>query len=378
VSVDCIKLTSYFGERHRAGGRFVADALLDLYGSHEIAASILLRGTEGFGLKHHLRTDRSLTLSEDLPLTAIAVDSRPRIEAVLGPTLELNRPGLVTLERARLLTGTGLTGTGLTGTGLAGEAGLGAGPGDLSGEIKLTVYLGRQERVYRVPAFVAVCDLLHRRGIAGATALLGVDGTARGQRERARFFSRNAEVPMMVVAVGSRDRIGQVLPELRALLRRPLLTLERVQVCKRDGRLLTRPAPLPAADEQGMALWHKLMIFSSDAAQHGGQPVHRALVRRLRSAGISGATTVRGIWGFHGDHAPHGDRILRLGRHVPVVTIVIDTPERIATAFRIIDELTSEHGLVTSETIPALRAAAGDRRRGGLRLATHHLPGGSA
>ena len=365
MSVDCIKLTSYFGERQRAGGRFVADALIDLYGRHEIAASILLRGTEGFGLRNHLRTDHSLTLSEDLPLTAIAVDSRPRIEAVLGPTLDLNRTGLVTLERARLLTGTGLTG----------EAGLATAPGDLPGESKLTVYLGRQERIYRVPAFVAVCDLLHRRGVAGATALLGVDGTARGQRERARFFSRNAEVPMMVVAVGSGDRIGQVLPELQALLRRPLVTLERVQVCKRDGRLLAPPAPLPAADEQGMALWHKLMIFTSEAAQHGGQPIHRALVRRLRSAGISGATTLRGIWGFHGDHAPHGDRVLQLGRHVPAVTIVIDTPERVAIAFPIIDELTTEHGLVTSETIPALRAAVGDRRRGGSRLATHHLPG---
>ena len=371
MSVDSIKLTTYFGERHRVGGRFVADALLDLYGSHEIAASILLRGTEGFGLKHHLRTDRSLTLSEDLPLTAIAVDTRPRIEAVLGPTLELNPAGLVTLERARLLTGAGFAaGAGFT----AGRA----GPEDRPGESKLTVYLGRQERVYRVPAFVAVCDLLHRRGVAGATALLGVDGTARGRRERARFFSRNAEVPMMVVAVGSGDRIGQVLPELGALLRRPLVTLERVQVCKRDGRLLAPPAPLPAADEHGMALWHKLMIFSSEAAQHGGQPVHRAMVRRLRSAGISGATTLRGIWGFHGDHPPHGDRVLQLGRHVPVVTIVIDTPERIATAFPIIDELTGEHGLVTSETIPALRAAAGDRRRGGPRLATHHLPRGSA
>lgn len=39
----------------------------------------------------------------------------------------------------------------------------------------------------------------------------------------------------------------------------------------------------------------------------------------------------------------------------------------------VIDELTSERGLVTSETIPALRATTGDRRRGGLRLATHHL-----
>jgi len=358
VSADAIKLTSYFGERQRTGGRFVADALIDLYGREEIAASILLRGTEGFGLKHRLRTDRSLTLSEDLPLTTIAVDSRPRIEAVLGPTLELNRAGLVTLERARLLTA---------------EAGLPAVPGDLTGPGKLTIYLGRQERVYRVPAFVAVCDLLHRRGIAGATALLGVDGTAHGRRERARFFGRNAEVPMMVIAVGSGDQIGRVLPELGALLRRPLATLERVQVCKRDGRLLAPPDPLPAADERGMALWQKVMVFGSEAAQHAGQPVHRALMRRLRSAGISGATTLRGVWGFHGDHPPHGDRLLQLGRHVPAVTIVIDSPERIAAAFPIIDELTAEHGLVTAETIPAMRAAAGDRRRGGPRLATHHL-----
>ncbi len=356
MSADAVKLTSYFSERHRIGGRFVADALIDLYGQHEIAASILLRGTEGFGLKHHLRTDQSLTLSEDLPLTAIAVDTRPRIESVLGPTLELNPAGLVTLERARLLTGGALATV----------------PRDPAAETKLTVYLGRQERVGRVPAFVAVCDLLHRRGVAGATALLGVDGTARGRRERARFFSRNAEVPMMVIAVGSGGQIGRVLPELEALLHHPLATLERVQVCKRDGLLLAPPAPLPG-DEHGMALWRKLMVFGSEAAQHGGQPVHRALVRRLRSAGISGATTLRGIWGFHGDHPPHGDRVLQMGRHVPAVTIVIDSPERIAAAFLIADELTAERGLVTAETVPAMRAAAGNRRRGGPRLATHHL-----
>ena len=59
-----------------------------------------------------------------------------------------------------------------------------------------------------MPAFVAVCDLLHRRGIDGATALLGVDGTAHGRRQRAAFFSRNAEVPMMIIAVGAGEQIG--------------------------------------------------------------------------------------------------------------------------------------------------------------------------
>ena len=163
---------------------------------------------------------------------------------------------------------------------------------------------------------------------------------------------------MMVIAVGSGERIGRVLPELGGLLRRPLLTLERVRICKRDGKLLCPPSALPGTDETGMPLWHKLMVYTSEAALHDGQPIHRAIVRELRAAGISGATTQRGVWGFHGDHAPHGDRLLQLGRHVPAVTIVIDAPERIATAFAVIDELTTEQGLVTSETVPALRPAA--------------------
>jgi PII-like signaling protein len=42
-----------------------------------------------------------------------------------------------------------------------------------------------------------------------------------------------------------------------------------------------------------------------------------------------------------------------------VVTVVIDTPARILAAFAIIDELTREQGLVTSETVPAMRPAGG-------------------
>jgi PII-like signaling protein len=358
VNEDCLKLTSYFGERQRtASNGYAADALLDLYGRRGIATSILLRGAEGFGARQHLRTDRSLSLSDDLPLTAVAVDTRSRIEGLLDPTADLLRSGLVTLERARLLTGD------------MEAAAAGGAPGE---ETKLTVYVGRQERVHRVPAFVAVCDLLHRRGIAGATALLGVDGTAHGERERAAFFSRNAGTPMMIIAVGAGGQISRVLPELGALLRQPLLTLERVRICKRDGELLCRPPTAGESRAGGdethpppaqLPPAHKLMVYTSEAALHDGQPIHRAIVRRLRAAGISGATTQRGMWGFHGDHPPHGDRLLQLGRHVPAVTIVIDTPERIEVAFDIIADLTAEQGLVTCETVPVTRQKPAGARR---------------
>ena len=54
------------------------------------------------------------------------------------------------------------------------------------------------------------------------------------------------------------------------------------------------------------------------------------------------------------------------------MTIVIDTPEQIARSFAIIDEVTAEHGMVTSEVVPAMTAMSANETRGGLRLSRHH------
>jgi PII-like signaling protein len=353
---DCLKLTTYFGERDRTEDGLVADELLDIYGGNRLQTSILLRGSEGFGRLHHRHTDRLLSLSEDLPVVSIAVDRRERIESILDIVLQVKRRGLITLERARLLSG---------------EIGPIELPEALGEATKLTVYVGRQERVFRMPAYAAVCDLLHRHGIAGASVFLGVDGTSRGHRTRARFFGRNADVPMMIIAVGAGERMARVLPELGGLLHEPLLTLERVRVCKRDGELLARPHGLPATDEHGLAMWQKLMIYTSQSATHEGKPLNMEVVRRLRQSDSAGATSLRGVWGFHGSHAPHGDRFLQMRRRVPVVTITIDTPERTARSFEIIDELTAEHGLVTSEMVPAMAALSESETVGGLKLANH-------
>ena len=97
------------------------------------------------------------------------------------------------------------------------------------------------------------------------------------------------------------------------------------------------------------------------------------LARQLLEAGAAGATALRGVWGYHGDHQPHGDRLLALRRRVPVLTVVVDTPARIRRWFAIVDELTDKTGLVTCETVPAFRARGGC---GALRLST--WPAGEA
>jgi PII-like signaling protein len=149
----------------------------------------------------------------------------------------------------------------------------------------------------------------------------------------------------MVISVGDADRIAGVLPAVGELLARPLATLERVQVLKRDGERFGEPA--------AHGPFQKLMVYASEQSQHEGHPLYLQLLQRLRAAGAAGATSLRGMWGYHGDHAPHGDTLWQLRRRVPVVTVIVDAPERVATWFEIVDEVTSETGLVTSEMVPA-------------------------
>lgn len=346
-STDYLKLTTYFGERQRhQGRRFLAEELLDLYAAENVATSVVLRGIAGFGPRHQLRTDQTLSQSEDLPVAIAAVDTADKIAALAEQTVELTTRGLVTLERARLLT-----------------------TAKVAAHTKLTVYVGRQHRINGRPAHIAVCDLLHRSGFACASVFLGVDGTVRGRRERARFLNRNTDVPVMIIAIGDGDRAAAVLPELERLLPDPLVTVERAELCKQAGALLARPGALPAHDADGTPLWQKLMVYTTEDTLHGGEPVHREIVRRLRAIEATrGVTVLRGIWGFHDGRTPHGDKLFQLGRQVPVTTIVVDTPENIATAFDLIDEVSSEHGVVTCERVPALVSVDGGNRDGGTSL----------
>lgn len=341
---DALRLTAYFGERDRAGRAFLAEALLDVFERHGVHAAVLLRGAEGFGLKQRLRAERLLTLSEDLPVVAMALDEPGSIQAVLGEVAERFGDGLLTLERVRRV-----------------DEGFDPGPG----EARLTIGCGRHERAGRRPAHLAAVDALRRHGVDGATVLLGVDGVVRGTRRRARMLAANRDVPELIVSIGAEQRLAAALDEVRASLRDPVLTLERVTVCKRGGTLLATPPALPP----GRGLWRKLTVYAGEEARAGGRPLAPGLLRRLRAEGAAGATTLHGVWGYHGDHAPHGERLLALRRRVPAVLTVVDDPVRAERWFELIDEATADGGLVTAEIVPALRASAGTTAEGGLALA---------
>lgn len=349
-----LKLTTYFEERDRAGDRFLADALFDVYERHAMRTSVLLRGVAGFGEQHRLRTDRLLTLSEDLPAVSIAVDTRERIEHALPDVLRATTSGLISLERAELLSDE------------FDRVEL-VVPPDTS--LKLTLYGARGIRAGGEAGYVAAVNELRAAGVGGASVLLAVDGTLHGERRRSRFFARNAGVPLMLLAVGEAGSILRVLPALSRLLEEPVATIERVRICKSDGVHLSEPHAVPEHDRDGLPIRQKLMVHVEEQARAGGRPLYAELVHQLHRHGAAGVTVLRGVRGFYGARETIADSLFRVRRNVPVHAVIVDSPQGIRRVWPVIDALTSEHGVVTSELVPATHAVSDAEQRETIALA---------
>lgn len=93
-----------------------------------------------------------------------------------------------------------------------------------------------------------------------------------------------------------------------------------------------------------------LRIFIGESDRWHGKPLYEAIVERVRSEGLAGATVLRGIEGFGAHSRIHTSRILRLSEDLPVVIEIVDTEENIDRVLPDLDEMVGE-GMVTVERV---------------------------
>jgi PII-like signaling protein len=349
--VDALKLSIYFGERDRAGDHTSAEAIARASLAAGVRTAVLRRAIEGFGSRGAVQTERLLTLSEDLPLVWTAVDRRDRITALAETVAELIPQGLVTIERCGVVHAPG-----------------DPIPGDTE-ELKLSIAIGRGQRSGGRLTYLRLVDHLQDCGVDGAYVMLGVDGILHGVRGRARLIGTNTWAPAEIVAIGNRRDIARAVPGLWARGAPALVTVERVHVLKRNGRAVSPIAYPPPTDADGHPVWQTLTLVTREDAVADGEALYVTAMRELRAAGARGGTVVAGVWGYSGPTAPHGDSMRRLRRSIPVVCVIIDAPDAIARLWPVLDRLTWQGGLVTSEVVPAFRTHGPVGTHGRLHLA---------
>ena len=73
----------------------------------------------------------------------------------------------------------------------------------------------------------------------------------------------------------------------------------------------------------------RLTSYVGEGDQWHHQPLYRALVEHLKTAGCAGATATRALAGFGSHHQIHTAGVLDLSTNLPVVITAVDTPENI-------------------------------------------------
>ncbi len=93
-----LRLTVHVGESDTWHGRPLYTEIVHRAHAAGLAGATVVRGIEGYGKSSHIHTTRLLSLSGDLPVMVILVDSADRIREFLPSLDELVTEGLVTLD----------------------------------------------------------------------------------------------------------------------------------------------------------------------------------------------------------------------------------------------------------------------------------------
>ncbi|MFE7563530.1 DUF190 domain-containing protein [Kitasatospora sp. NPDC057500] len=117
-----LRLTVLVGEGDRHRHRPLYSEIVHRARAAGLAGASVFRGVEGFGASSMVHTARLLSLSEDLPVAVVIVDTEERVRAFLPELEELAVEGLVTLERCEVVRYAGRPGR-VGDAGAAGAAG---------------------------------------------------------------------------------------------------------------------------------------------------------------------------------------------------------------------------------------------------------------
>jgi PII-like signaling protein len=99
-----MRLTIFVGESDQWRHRPVYTEIVHRAHAAGLAGASVMRGIEGYGASSHVHTTRILSLSEDLPVAIVIVDTAERIEAFLPQLDELITEGLVILDPVNVIT----------------------------------------------------------------------------------------------------------------------------------------------------------------------------------------------------------------------------------------------------------------------------------
>lgn len=100
---NALRVTIFIGENDTWRHKPLFTEIVHRDHTAGLAGASVFRGVEGFGASSLIHTSRLLSLSEDLPVAIVIVDTEDRVRAFLPQLDELVGEGLVILDEVEVI-----------------------------------------------------------------------------------------------------------------------------------------------------------------------------------------------------------------------------------------------------------------------------------
>lgn len=216
---------------------------------------------------------------------------------------------------------------------------------------QLTIYVTEGDRLGGKLLYQALIEEARQLGLAGVTVMRTAIGYGPQSRQIAVDWTLELapQMIMVLVVIDQPTAIAKYITKLQPLIKKGLATKELVKVIHHAPVKNNPEPPAPLTEELTMDSanassnntdYEKLTIYTGEADQWQGQPVHLALIQEARRLGIIGATAMRGATGYGKNNE---ERVMLLGiielsSDLPIVLTFIDRREKIDQLLPIVQQ----------------------------------------
>ncbi len=232
-----VKVSITVSEGARYHGASAYASILDFLFYRGVSGALVLKGIAGFGADHHLHAASTVEISDKLPVRIEFVESREKVNELLGKLEEMAGMGLIEVQETTVAK--------------APQAAKEKRPTPehmkIEGKARLMrIYVGESDRWQDKPLHEALVQAMRANDIAGVTVvrgMLGYGAHRRAHKEKPLHLSRDASI--MLTVVDTDEKLQGFMPVLEQMVLEGLVVLSDVDIVKYSWR----PAELETEDK---------------------------------------------------------------------------------------------------------------------------------
>jgi PII-like signaling protein len=224
-----VKVIIYLSEGSTQHGVSNYSRILDFLFFRGVSGATVLKGVAGFGADHHMHSSSFVEISDHLPLKIEFVESREKVNELLGKLEDLAGSGMIEIQETTVAKPAQPSRTKKVQPALRQK---------IEGKARMMrIYIGESDRWKDRPLYQALVEAMRANDIAGVTVYKGILGYGAHRRiHKDKPLHLSHDYSIMLSAIDSEEKLHAFLPLVEQMVEEGLVVLSNVEIVKYSHR----------------------------------------------------------------------------------------------------------------------------------------------